>query len=327
MITKLHIDALVASKADLYRSVEHFKYLDQKKLKLSISDEIESLVELAMPEICLKRCEHFAIVGVKTEDYEERIIDLGNDLFILAGIRFQGLDVTQPYVSVIGNFKEINKVPFEEIAESVRESFKAFKPYSYHISFPEGLLVPGDHKIDRYTVMGNIQDIVNLELPAIPDQVELIPMKSMNFYDEYVNEYEKLYLIAPHLKNEVKIESLETLNGAGNEDLLFAIVINGSRAGVIAGYTEDYFGTKEICILEELLFESFRRKGFGVYLQKAFALKMLNRFYLMWGHISDLNPSSLKTALKNGRKITEIEYSFSLSRNAVLNILPVESKL
>jgi N-acetylglutamate synthase-like GNAT family acetyltransferase len=324
VITKLHIDALVASKADLYRSVEHFKYLDHDKVLSSIQQEIESLVELVSPEICLKRCERFALEDVKPEDYEERIIDLSDGSFILAGIRFQGLDVTQPFVSVLGNFKEISNIPFHQIAEAVKERFKVFKPHCFHMNFPEGIVVPANHKIDRYTVMGNIQDVVNLQLPAIPDQVELVPLKSINFYDEYVDEYEKLYSKAPHLKNEVKVESLESLNNAGSEDLLFEIVINGKRAGVIAGFTEDYFGQKEICILEELLFEPYRRKGFGVYLQKAFAVKMLNRFELMWGHISDLNPSSLKTALKNGRKITEVEYSFSLNKIEVIEASPDE---
>jgi hypothetical protein len=324
VITKLHIDALVASKADLYKSVEHFRYLDHDKLLSSIRQEVESLIELVSAEICLKRYERFALEGVKPEDYEERIIDLSDGSFILAGIRFQGLDVTQPYVLVLGNFKEISNIPFHEIAEAVKESFKVFKPHCYHMNFLEGIAVPTDHKIDRYTVMGNIQDVVNLQLPAIPDQVELIPLKKINFYDEYVNEYERLYLIAPHLKNEVKVESLESLNNAGVDNLLFEIVINGKRAGVIAGYTEDYFGQKELCILEELLFESYRRRGLGVYLQKSFATKMLNRFELIWGHISDLNPSSLKTALKNGRKITEVEYSFSLNKIEVLKALPDE---
>ena len=51
---------------------------------------------------------------------------------------------------------------------------------------------------------------------------------------------------------------------------------------------------------------------------------MLNRFELIWGHISDLNPSSLKTALKNGRKITEIEYSFSLCEMKIPKAAPDE---
>ena len=314
MITKLHIDALVASKADLYSSAEHFRNLDHKKLLLSIKQEIESLAKLASPKICLKRCQRFNLAGVLPCDYEERIITLDEDSFLLAGIRFQGQDVTQPYVSVMGNFKKTEDIPFSQIAELVKKEFKVFTPNSFHMNFPDGVdNPPYKFKIDRYTVMGIIKEVVDLKLAAIIDVIELIALKEMKFYEEYVSEYEKLYDKSPHLKSEVKVESLESLNNVAKEDLLFEIVINGERAGVIAGYIEDYFGKKEICILEEILFEAYRRKGFGVYLQKEFAVKMLNRFELMWGHISDLNPSSLKTALKNGRKITEVEYSFSLN--------------
>lgn len=325
MITKLHIDALTASKADLYRSVEHFRNLDHMQLLLSIRQEIESLAELVSPEICLKRCERFNIVGVLPCDYEERIITLDENTFLLAGIRFQGLDVTQPYVSVLGNFKKAEDIPFSQIAELIKEEFKVFKPQSFHMNFPEGVDIPAHNfKVDRYTVMGIIKEVVDQKLAAIQDIVELVALKEMNFYEEYVSEYEKLYDKSPYLKNEVKVESLESLNNAAKEDLLYEILINGERAGVIAGYAEDYFGKKEICILEEILFEAYRRKGFGVYLQKAFAGKMLKRFELMWGHISDLNPSSLKTALKNGRKITEIEYSFSLNEIRAIQASPDE---
>ncbi len=242
MITKLHIDALIASKADLYRSVEHFRQLDHEQLLKSIRQEIESLAELADPEICLKRCQFFDLPGVNQEEYEEKILYIDDDSFILAGIRFQGLDVTKPFVSILGNFKKADSIPFNKIAQIVREKFKAFKPHSFHMSFPEGITIPANYKIDRYTVMGNIQNVVNLPLDNISDQVELMPLKEMNFYEDYVREYEKIFSKYPQLKNEVDIESLDSLNDAGNENLLFEILINGQRAGVIAGYTENYFG-------------------------------------------------------------------------------------
>ncbi|MBY0412812.1 MAG: GNAT family N-acetyltransferase, partial [Bdellovibrionales bacterium] len=302
-----------------------FRQLDLEEFNFSIRQEIESLVELANPDVCLKRCERFNLSATRPEDYTERIIKLDESSFILAGIRFQGLDVSRPFVSVIGNFKDLKNIPFSLISELVKEEFKVFSPDSFHMNFPEGLSIPSKNfMIDRYTVMGNIQEIVSLELAAIPEKIELIGIKNMNFYDEYVNEYESLYEKSPFLKTEVKIESLESLNDAGKEDLLFEIIIDGKRAGVIAGYLEDYFGKKELCILEEILFERFKGKGFGVYLQKIFAGKMINRYELIWGHISDLNPWSLKTALKNGRKITEIEYSFSLNEIIATKAMPSE---
>lgn len=311
MITKLQIDALVASKAELYCSIEHFRNLDRELFIHSIRQEIESLVELMSPEICIKRCEFFNLPGVVPKDYEERILNLGEGLFFLAGIRFQGLDVTQPFVSVLGNFKDIGKIPFDKMGELIKEGFKVFRPLCFHMNFPEEISIPAHNfKIDRYTVMGNIQTIVDLKLKSIPDKVEINALNDMNFYDEYVSEYENFFKNVPQLKSEVKIESLESFIEAASENLLFEVIINGKQAGVIAGYVENYFGFNQVCILEELLFENFRGMGYGVYLQKAFAQKMLGRFEILWGHISQLNPSSLKTALKNGRKITEIEYSF-----------------
>ena len=155
MITKIHIDALAASKTDLYRSVDHFRNFDPEQFLLSVTKEIESLAELVSPEICLKRCERFNIEGVKPEDYEERIITIDENTFILAGIRFQGLDVTQPYVSVMGNFKETKDIPFSQIGKLVKEEFRVFKPHCFHMNFPIGLTINAqDFKIDRYTVMG-----------------------------------------------------------------------------------------------------------------------------------------------------------------------------
>ena len=313
MITKLHIDALVASKAELYRSVEHFRSFDQKAFLHSIRQEVESLAELQSSEICLKRSLHFNLAGVGPDDYKERILYLNETHFILAGIRFRGLDVTQPFVSVLGNFKDIKYIPFDKIGELIKEEFKVFRSICFHMSFPGEKIIPAHNfKIDRYTVMGNIQAIVEQKLKSIPDKVEIKALNEMNFYDDYVREYDILYKKSPQLKSEVKIESLESLLEAASENLLFEVIINGKRAGVIAGYVENYFGLNQVCILEELLFEKYRGKGFGVYLQKAFAQKMQGHFEILWGHISQLNPSSLKTALKNGRKVTEIEYSFSL---------------
>ncbi|MDD4976681.1 MAG: hypothetical protein PHY93_20165, partial [Bacteriovorax sp.] len=313
MITKLNIDALVASKFGLYKSNEHFKHFNLTQMHSTIRDEIESLCDLADQRVCIKRCNHFNIKGTRPDDYRERIIYLDEDLFFLAGIRFQGPDVTKSFVSVHANFSEFTETQIFKIAELLKKEFEIFSPKSFNVTYPQGQgISTHDFQIDRYTVVGVIKELVQLELVPITDELELIPLTEMNFYDEYVKEYALLYTKSPFLRSEVKTESLESLNDSAKDGLLFKVQINGKCAGVIAGYIEDYYGQKEVCILEELLFESFRGKGLGVYLQKAFAIKMLDRFNLLWGHISDLNPSSLKTALKNGRKITEIEYIFSL---------------
>ena len=100
--------------------------------------------------------------------------------------------MTQPFVSVLENFKNVGSIPFNKIAQIVREEFKAFKPHCFHMNFPEGIVMTVDYKIDLYTFMGNIKDVVNLSLAKNCDKVELMPLKKMRFYENYVSEYEVL---------------------------------------------------------------------------------------------------------------------------------------
>jgi len=313
VITKLQIDALVASKFDLYKSSVHFMNLNLENMKASMREEVESLCELAAPEICRVRCQHFNLEGVTPADYRERIIYLDDDLFFLAGIRFQGLDVTKPFVSVMPNFSQKCGDHLTKIRQLIASEFGVFSPTNFNITLPEGEnVLIGEQLIDRYTIAGDIKELLEIKLAPRPEKLELIPLLVMDFYDDYIYEYKLLYNAAPFLRSEVKTESLDSLNESAKNGLLFKVLINDKCAGVIGGYIEDYFGQKEVCILEELLFSSYRGKGFGAYLQKAFAEKMLDRFSILWGHISYLNPASLKTALKNGRKITEIEYTWKI---------------
>lgn len=167
-------------------------------------------------------------------------------------------------------------------------------------------------KIDRHTVIGSIKDLLAIELNSIKDEIKLRLLSDTTFYDDYLREYQLFHQRSPELKFEVKPESLEDFEEAIKNELLFEVVINGKKAGIIAGSATDYYGVNAAYIFEEILYESFRGKGFGVHVQKAFTKKLKGRFSLLWGSISELNSPSLKTALKNGRQVSEIDYFFEL---------------
>ena len=78
------------------------KFLRGKRglLKMAIREEIEMLFDLGSLDVCLERSQFFNKEGVMTMDYSERIIKLSDKKFILAGIRFYGLDVSKPFISV-----------------------------------------------------------------------------------------------------------------------------------------------------------------------------------------------------------------------------------
>lgn len=138
MITKNQVDALIASKFDLFETNEYLK-TEREKILSAIREEIESLIELALPEICQERCNHFNLDGTTPEDYSEKILKLDEEKFILAGIRFQGLDVTKPFIGIQLSDSNIDELTIFQVMEVVKKEFSVFAPLAIQIKLPRGL--------------------------------------------------------------------------------------------------------------------------------------------------------------------------------------------
>ncbi len=95
-------------------------------------------------------------------------------------------------------------------------------------------------------------------------------------------------------------------------------MIDGVFAGVLAGTRKDYHGVSGVSILEEILFHEFKGKGNGVHTQRCFAERIKGSYEVLWGTIAQKNEPSLRTALRNGRRISETDYFFRLSAGGEL---------
>ena len=111
MITKKHLDALVASKFDLFKSKDILKD-NLEGLKKEIALDLNQLAELALPEVYKERFNYFKPNGTTAEDFRERILEVDKGKFILAGIRFRGLNVNRPFISIVIDYKFITKDEF-----------------------------------------------------------------------------------------------------------------------------------------------------------------------------------------------------------------------
>lgn len=311
MITKKHIDALVASKFDLLKSKDILKdNLDN--LKKEIESDFNQLAELALPEVYTERFNYFKLDGTRPIDFRERVLEIGNDKFIMAGIRFRGLNINRPFISIAPNF-EITDNYFSLLAELIQKEFSLFKPLPLQFQMPSECKYSSiDLGIDRYTIVGKVNNLLSEQLPERVETIELIEIKHIDFYENYLNEYKIFHLNNPCLIDEVKPESLEDLTESMSNQLLYKIFIDNKEAGIIAGSIYNYYGVSSVCILEEILYDTFKGNGLGVYVQREFIKKLMGRYELLWGTISSLNTPSLKTALRNGRRIEEIEYSLKL---------------
>lgn len=311
MITKKHLDALAASKFGLLKSKDIFKD-NIEGLKKEIASDLNQLAELSLEEVYTERFNYFKLKGTTAEDFRERIIEIEKDKFILAGIRFRGLNVDRPFISIVTSF-EITNNRLYNLAEVIKNEFSIFKPNSFQFQLPSEIaLTAPELEIDRFTVVGSVKKITDHCLPERSEIVEIVELNNTVFYEGYIKEYKIFHEKNIYLKDEVKPESAEDFNEAIRNKLLYKIMIDNKHAGIIAGSPFNYYGIQGVCILEEILYDSFKGKGLGIYIQKEFSKKLIGRYDLLWGTISSLNQPSLKTALRNGRKIEEIEYSFKV---------------
>lgn len=303
MLTKKQMETLAQARYELLRPIDLIS-LDNAIVLEQITNELKELETLSTDDVCQKRYARFEIPGSVPKDFQERIISLENGDFILAGIRFRNLELDRPFVSA---WSSSSKTSTDIITDCIKKEFSIFKPKFLEMRLPHSNFY--DANIDRLVVAGLIKEMPNLH----SEKVQLRAALSIDFYDRYLEEYEAFYKKDPELRHEVRTESPDGFDEPLKEGLLFKVFINEKFAGIMAGQKSDLYGRKGLCVYEELLFQKFKGQGYGPLVQNAFAKKFENEFELLWGTISPLNYRSLKTAFRNGRKITEADYFFRLT--------------
>lgn len=310
-IEPLYIQALISARYDELKSNSLFQD-DLPGLRQEIESEIHSLSELAEADVYKKRYHFFKIDQTSPEDFRERIVMLDSERFLMAGIRFRGLNVNRPMIGIVANFNIHSPEDLQLISKKLKAEFALFRPQTFMFKMSAHLVPNPTLLADRFTVAGLLTEIVANKLADRSEKIELKALDHSNFYPVYLEEYQIFHQKNPSLIDEVKAESLEDFQEAMSNRLCFEIFINNERAGIIAGTKLAYYGQSGVCILEEILYDRYKGQGFGPYIQKAFAEQIAHDYKILWGTISHLNQPSLKTALKNSRRIEEIEYCSQL---------------
>ena len=302
MLTSNQKDAIVASRfaqlADLSFITEN-----ESTVLAGLHEELELITKLGSEEISARRHQFFNLPGTTVADFKERGSTTGADDVTVAVIRFVGLDVNRPFVSIISTLRRVEQ---RELGQILAENVSVFNPHSVRMPVPESFEYQDFAQADRYTVVGDLREI--LGRPKVSaGKVELCVPADLGFYQAYLEEYEAFHQASPELRQEVRPESREDLQDSLEAGLLFQIFIDGNFAGVIGGDLQKYHGIQSVHVREEILFRSYRGRGFGAQAQRAFCEALDGSVKLLCGSIFHKNTSSLKTALRNGRRITEID--------------------
>lgn len=273
-------------------------------------DELEEFLSLNAPDVMAKRAAYFSVPGTVPLDYSEKFYLLSDGRVVLAGIRHLSGDAGRPFVHFVLPFTPLRK-DLAVLRDFATTAFSKFSPKQF--SFSQR---PGDFsQASRCHVVGRIQEIRGR--PAF-DSIPGLSFRPFRFESDlewYRSAYEEFHASLPHLKEWVPLTDEEELRRSEEDGLIFVVEIAGRLAGLIAAEKRGLLGASGAYMNELLLVPPFKGRGFAPAIQRKFIDEFLTDVELIWGTIDSRNLSSMRTALRVGRKVIRSEYFLTCDRD------------
>lgn len=270
----------------------------------AVDRALQSLDELAAPEICAKRAEYFGVNDFSL--LAERVLFREDERVVIAGLRFRKLNREFPFVHLSANFLP-SETELSNLCELAKSVFSPLSLRGLTMRQAPTAFSSVPHEKWSQTLFGNTGGLSSIQLPPSFRTEWGDPA---SFYPEYRREYETL-LAADARKNAfLRMEELEDLREAAGKGLLMSLWEGGNWVGVVAGREQRFYGHPCLYIFEIFLRASVRGQKLARPLQAEFLAKASDRYPQVFGHIDDPNSASLRTALSLGRKVAESEFFF-----------------
>lgn len=260
--------------------------------------QIRDLVKLPVPDPLL---------------WANRLIELANGHWAIAGIRFRGRDVEKPFVDIIATSLPPEATGIEALAE-VLPHFEEFAPLCLRVNLPESTLPAaelaaaedfhGDAESDLLIVASPVDEMKKHPLAPLFDTTALVPVSVQGAAQLTAEIYGELAASRPRLREWATPADAQSLEEAAEQGLLFEIHVGGKTAGIVAAERQDAYGFAGFCMQEIALNAAHRGRGIGVAaLQHLVRMLDAEPHDLLWGHIHPNNIPSLRNAQASGRKI------------------------
>lgn len=276
--------------------------IDEEKVIKEFADNIERVtLKLKDPETWKKRHDFFAIKRAVPQDYDEHVIDLGEGREAIVGIRFFGLDINKPFLSVRTNFlMENTEILRERLLRNMEDRFAMFSPRYIQVFTPKPLELASATSV---VMLGKMSEVDKLETNIFIKQVQ----EDEDYYPWYEDQYKSFHVSRPDLKENVTINSKELMDESRETGLLYKAYIGPNQIGLIAGERADFLGRKSLYMNEIVIGEEHKNKGYAKIMQRNFMFALKDEFDFVFGTIHPKNLPSMKTALSNGRVPVQYE--------------------
>lgn len=294
----------IYTKTDLYKQCTH-----------ELQEDIE---RLESDRLALLFAKYASITDRNPSEYKTRLINCDNGNIALCGIRFRGMDISQPFVTVTTTLKPLSINSINVLVDNISMAFEAFKPQYVQFYIPSYLDIepedfPSAHWDNRilanslYTLTENaVQDI------ACPSHTkcELLSANSLTFYNQYEMAYNKLLDDFPQHAVMMELKLIEDMRTWVDQSFVNLLYVNDELAGVIIVEPDNSLGMTGFYIIENMIFSEYRGQGLGKWMQQAMIYQLVNnqskqskrqKTDMLFGTIHFDNTSAIQCAKSIGR--------------------------
>lgn len=278
-------------------------WLGDEAVARNLTEELDGDLErLESDALATEFRHHCPVAGADAEDYKNRLLNVGG-LELLVGIRFLGLDLAKPFVDVMYTSEPtLTPGQLARVQDAVRKDFSPFQPKRTRFYCPSHL--------PRFSADGDKRLLaaplgVMLARADADARVTLRRASSLEFYPEYAAAYRELHEARPGLRDVLRVESAEDMQGYLEAGHLFEVFVDDVWAGVTAVFRDVDAGIGGFCVAEIVLASAFRGRGFGPSVQRGLAAGLLEGDAkpgeLLFGTVGEANVPARRTAQRAGR--------------------------
>jgi GNAT superfamily N-acetyltransferase len=248
-------------------------------------------------DIAAGRAERFA-PGQPAESMLNRWVHVGGDLHAMLSMRFEGLDVSKPFVDATPMSRSPQTSDLPALAAVAREVYGMHRPRYVRVWSAEPTIRGAEP--DRRFLAAPISQ---LRPHDVPPDLALVRATGVDHYDEAQRAYDAVDADHPHHVEEAALQDRDDLQEAADEGLLFDVTVHGEWAGYAAAVVkpEDSLGLPAYVVLEIVLTAEHRGHGYGPHLSTLLAQALPDPTRILIGTIHATNKAARTAALTAGR--------------------------
>ena len=286
------------------------EWYEPTQLRANLADDLEEQIQRLHDQNLAEQFKKYCPVpGAEARDYHNQWVNLPDQQWVLAGIRFRGLDLNRPFVTIEASSVQLHQpTNLDGVAKLLEQTYSLFSPKHIRLFVPShvdvdlGTLSNGAFWEQRY-LAAPVAELKQMPLPSKFERIKIKAPKDLNFYSKYHNGYDELIKSRPKHREYATAETQDDLLEYMEKGGLYEVFVDDTWAGVIAGTRSKAEGLSGIRVREIFLDAGFRRQSLGSAVQR----HLINQIYVetpsdtLFGTINKDNIAAIKTAEHCGR--------------------------